>query len=995
MNNLTVLIGRVHELETLQQALETTRQSTGSCCIFGGEAGIGKSRLVNELKIKAALENFQVVQGDCFQQDASLPYAPWIDALRMFFSPLSAAAIRQTLGPLTSEINKLLPELQSLIPDVRPNSPLEPAAEKYRSFESLSRLLLSADAPRSSLIILEDLHWGDSLSLELFHFLARRISHLPVVLIGTYRNDERSPHLEHLLSELTRERLVQEIALKPFDRNEVEQLVHEVLKGEARISPAVVDALLALTDGNPLYLEELLKNLTENGHIDDLFQHADLDTLPVPRNIQRVVQLRAEQLPETSRQVLIQASVMGQRFDLGLLQETMARSEKWLVAALKVLVDAHLVVSESSNQFAFRHALTRQAVYAMLMLPERKAMHQAIGETLERLAEARAGAAAAQLAYHFYRAGAWQKAMEYSHSAGEEALALYAPREALTHFTRALDAAHRLATPPVAIEVGLYRARAQAREMLGEFDGARADYETALELSRSGTNRVDEWQTLIDLGLLWQSRDLERAGEIFQHGLASARQAEDPSMLAQSLNRVGNWHTNCGHGHEALPLHREALELFRTLDDRRGMARTMELLGLTSYQLCDVIQGAAYLEQAAPMFRELDDRQALVHTLTGLAWRPWLVTEVLGDMRLADLAGPSDEALQIARGFNWYQGEVLALMQGAICLKQAGDYGQALDRLSRAQSLLEESRNRDISARLYAILGEISIELLAFAEAQQHLERSLTIAQELGSGLLMASAKTRLAQAAVLQNDLARAEALLSELLSAEYPNGHELAPVRGAWSIRAELELAQDNPGRALETVDRLIGFTVNREQYGPHAVPRLSRLRGQALAALGRLEEAEAELQGTLPVAIRQGQRPIVWRLQADLGKVYHLLGRRKNAEGEFASARALIQELANEVPEGTLRDNFLQCALASLPAVHVPTPRQIVKEKFGGLTAREREIAALIAQAKSNREIADELVISEKTTERHIANILKKLDFGSRTQIAVWAVEKGLRQ
>ena len=991
---MKALIGRDHELKTLKQALESAAQNIGCCWMLAGEAGIGKSRLVEELKLRAATENFRIVKGNCFQQDAAFPYAPWIDALRISFASLSAAEIGQTLGPLTSEFNKLLPELRLLIPDVLPNPPLEPAAEKYRSFESLSRFLLSADAPRPSLIILEDLHWSDSLSLELLHFLARRIMHLPVLLIGTYRAEDSSPHLERLLSELNRERLAQEIALGPFGRNEIDQLARQLLNGEHRIPAWLVDALLTLTDGNPFFVEEVLQDLADEGRIDKLLQQTALTELPVPRSIQRMVQQRVEQLPESSRQVLIHASVIGERFDFGLLQDMTGRSEHDLLDALKGLMDTRLVAPESANQFVFRHALTRQAVYSMLIPRERSAMHRAIGETLERLGASRTDAAATQLAYHFYQAGVWQKAMEYSQRAGEQALALYAPREAFAHFTHALDAAHHLA-PPADIEVQLHRGRAQAREVWGEFDGARADYEAALDLARHGTSRVDEWQTLIDLGLLFQSRDLERAGEIFQRALALARQLDDPSMLAGSLNRVGNWHTNCGHGRDALPLHREALELFHKLGDRHGMARTMELLGLVNYQLCDLVQGAAYMEQAVPILRELDDRQALVHALTGLSWRPFLVTEVLGDTRLVDLAGLSEEALQIARGFNWYQGELLALMQGAICLKQAGEYWQALDQLARAEWMLEEGRNRDASARLHAILGEISMELLAFSEAQQRFETSLEIARDMGSELLMASAKTRLAAVAVRQGDFARAHALLTGLLPAEYPNGQELAPQRGCWVIYAELELARGNPDRSLEIMDRMIASTVNLEQYGLHAVPRLSQLRGQALAALGRLAEAEAELQGTLPIAIRQGQRPIVWRLHVDLGRVHRLLGRRQDAEHDFDLARALLQELVKAIPEGALRDNFLQRALAMLPPAHVPTPRQATKQEFGGLTAREREIAALVAQAKSNREIADELVISEKTTERHIANILIKLGFSSRTQIAVWAVEKGLRK
>jgi DNA-binding NarL/FixJ family response regulator len=133
----------------------------------------------------------------------------------------------------------------------------------------------------------------------------------------------------------------------------------------------------------------------------------------------------------------------------------------------------------------------------------------------------------------------------------------------------------------------------------------------------------------------------------------------------------------------------------------------------------------------------------------------------------------------------------------------------------------------------------------------------------------------------------------------------------------------------------------------------------------------------------------------LHIDLGKVYSSMARREDARREFNSARASIDELAKNVAPGPLRDEFLQEASAMLPAVRMPTARQAAKRASGGLTAREREIAVLIAQARSNREIADELVISEKTAERHIANILHKLGFNSRTQIAVWAVEKGLRK
>jgi DNA-binding CsgD family transcriptional regulator len=306
---------------------------------------------------------------------------------------------------------------------------------------------------------------------------------------------------------------------------------------------------------------------------------------------------------------------------------------------------------------------------------------------------------------------------------------------------------------------------------------------------------------------------------------------------------------------------------------------------------------------------------------------------------------------------------------------------------------MEVIQHRESFARLQLTSGQVLMELLAWTEARQRLESGLALAQELGSGFLTLGAIARLATASVLQNDLARAQKLLDAWLPADYPEAGLTIPLRRLWSGRAELELAQGNPGRTLEIVERLLASTVNLAQVGPHAVPHLSRLRAHALAGLGHVEDAEAELQGTLPVASRQGQRSMLWRLHADLGDVYRAMGRREEAEREFTSARAIIRDLANNIPEGALRDNFLQQALATIPAAHVPTPRQAAKKEFGGLTAREREIAALIAHGKSNREIADQLVISEKTAERHVANILSKLGFNSRTQIGVWAAEKGL--
>ncbi|HLO27838.1 MAG TPA: AAA family ATPase [Anaerolineales bacterium] len=987
---MSVLIGREQELNTLKKALHAARGSVGCCILLTGEAGIGKSRLIEELRQWATSENFTILEGYCFEQAVSFPYAPWIDALRAFFGSLNALDIEELLGPLAPELMKLLPELALLLPQIQPTPPLEPLAEKYRLFESFTRFGSSLSTIDPVLFILEDLHWSDAVSLELFQYFVRRIHNQPLMLVGTYRNAEPSLPLTRLLSELNRERLIQEIRLKSLNRDEVEQMARTALETQHQISASFVDAAMAFTDGNPFFVEEVLKSLIEEGHIDELLQQKTLNELQVPHSIQRMVQGRVEQFPEMTRNVLISASVIGQRFDFGLLQEITVQDEQELLQALKESIRANLVIQESVDQFAFKHALTRDAVYAMLMLRESKALHQTVGEALEHSVGTRTDAAAAELAYHFSRAGVWQKAMEYSQRAGEQAQALYAPREAITHFTHALDAAQQLVIPT---PLSSLRGRAHSRELLGDFDGSRADDEAILNLARQSTNRVDEWQSLIDLGFLWQSRDLERAGEYYQQALEFARTFGDSSILAQTLNRVGNWHVNRGHALEALPFHQEALSLFRALNDRHGIARTMDLLAIVSNQLGELVQGMAYLQQAIPILREVDNRQALVNTLTNLASLANFDTEVLGELNYRQLADMSEEALQIAHGFNWDQGEVRALIPGASSLCQTGDYARALEWLNRAEIITEAIGHRELVARLQLTFGQVLIGLLDFTAARRHLESGLALVQELGSGLLILAATARLATVLVRQNDLVRAKELMDTSLPAEYPEGRMTMPLRGLWSGRAELELAEGNPHRALEIVERLLASTVNLAQYGPHAVPYLSRLHARALALTGRMQDAETELQGTLPVALRQGQRPMLWRLHADLGGVYRAMGRRTDAVREFSTARTIIQELANNVPDAALRDHFVKQTLATIPVAPALTTRRIAKKEFGGLTAREREIAVLVAQGKSNREIADELVISETTVERHIANIFSKLGFNSRTQIAVWTVEKGL--
>ena len=228
----------------------------------------------------------------------------------------------------------------------------------------------------------------------------------------------------------------------------------------------------------------------------------------------------------------------------------------------------------------------------------------------------------------------------------------------------------------------------------------------------------------------------------------------------------------------------------------------------------------------------------------------------------------------------------------------------------------------------------------------------------------------------------------------------------RMLWGVRIELALAQNEGNEALTGLDQMIAATENltpvfagsdRETLDSNSqvIPRLWYLRGQALIALNRFPEAEQDLQAALMAANRQGRRWQIWRIHGSLASVQIAQNQLDAAEETLDSARWEIKKLAAGLQESypDVAKQFIDSAFASLPTLPSPSMEQQLKHKFGGLTAREREIAARVAQGKTNREIADEFVLSERTAERHIANIMKKLGFNTRTQIAAWVVEKGL--
>jgi len=1003
------IIGRTPEFAALGLLVEQARGGQGHIALIAGEAGIGKSRLVSELKALATVQGFLVVQGACFPADFTYPYAPLLDLLRSLVAS-NPEGSGQTQG--TSSINRhsTAPALETLAHDIFPLLPelvpdqtiplprLEPEQEKHRLFAVLATFFLHLSTQAPVLFIIEDVHWSDDTSLDFLHYLARRSASQPLLLLVTYRHEEMRPELSSWLAQLDRERLTHKTRLAPLARNEVDAMLSAIFEERHTsfdmrrfLHGELLDALYTLTEGNPFFVEETLGSLIAAGdifYVQGYWNRRAGSAISIPQSVQDAVQRRTARLSEAARHVLTLAAVTGRHFDFALLQQLTQYDEQQLLLLMKELVSAQLVVEESADRFAFRHALTRQAIYMQLLTRERRMLHRSIAETMEQQPPVTPELHLEDLAYHFYQARDWQKTVDYAQRAGEKALGLYAHRSAIDYFTWALEAAGHLSLPP---PPALYRARGQAYDTLGEFDQAQRDYTQALDAARGMNNRAAEWQCAIDLGFMWVGRDYAQAETWFRRAFTLSQSLDDPALHARSLNRIGNWHLNVEQPHEALRYHREALAIFQRYHDARGIAETLDLLGMASYLGGDLAGGTAYYQQAIALFDELGNREGLTSSLATLTMgaSTYHTDALISVASLAEVLQDAERALGIAREIGRRSDEAYALFQLGLCLGSQGEYDQALAAGQQSLHIAEEIEHRQWQTAAHAMLGGMYTGLLAHQQARDHFEQALVLAQETHSLFWTRMATGYLASVSILLHDLAQAEKLLHAALSPD--TLAETTTQRMLWCASVELALAQGYPARALEIIDRLVASAA---QAAPgQSSLRVLKLRGEALAALQRPAEAEIAFEASQEMAKAQGVRPMQWRICIALGNLYQAQGRNSEAEQAFATARTLIEELAATITDESLQDNYLQRATAMLPHTRPLSLKQAVKQAFGGLTAREREIAALIAQGKSNREIADLLVLSERTVETHVSNIKFKLSFTSRVQIANWAIERGL--
>jgi len=813
--------------------------------------------------------------------------------------------------------------------------------EQRDLFQQVTNVLRAIAQEQPLLLILDDIQWADVASVSLLFHLGRRIAEADtkILTVCAYRpeevaltrtgpstgseRDQRHP-LAGALSEFRRVFGNVWVDLDRADRIEGRRFIDALLDAEPhRLSGDFRSALFHRTEGHPLFTVELLRAMQDRG---DLLQDEDkcwiegtaLDWEALPARVEAVIAERIDRLDPELQELLHVASVEGETFTAQVVARVRQMAEGTVLHRLSQdLERQHRLVREQEEaqtkrtrmpRYRFGHVLFRDYVYNMLSRGERRLLHADVGAALESLYDGQQEEVAVQLAHHFQKAGNYGRAFRYLILAAERASRLYANDEAIAHYTRAIEVAKRV-SPDTTSLAKLHRGRGLAREKAGDFDGARADHKANLEVARATGERHVEWCALLDLGKLWASRDYARARGYFEQALEHARDMDDPEAVAASLNWMGNWHANAEDPRTAVAHHQQALEIVEALGDRRYLANTLDLLGLAHLLGGDMNASISIYDRAIALSRELDDRPRLV---SGLIARAVAVSGPVM-LALAPVIHPPDalrdfaEALGIAREIDSRSDQAWAHWALGLLHTVQGRFGLAMKTMHRGLCIASEIEHREYQVANRCGLGMLYVELLAPERALRQLEKALSLAEALRSRLWMHHITGTLAGTYRLLDDLADAQTCLDAVLSQETPM--DTMGNRYCWARRAEVALGQGDPALALDIVERLIVSAPGMTPGG--VISFLWKLKGEALAGMGHLEEAQTLLQAATENARATGERFLLWRLHASLGRLYCGMAHQPEAAAEFSHAHELVEELAESIPRGELRESFLRRA------------------------------------------------------------------------------------
>jgi DNA-binding SARP family transcriptional activator len=912
------LVGRDAALRHLEQAYARVQAGHGEVVLISGEAGIGKSRLMQDFATSLS-DQALILVGTAQSAMQTMPYQPVVEALRL---ALNLQPVSGDLQPIwLAEVSRLLPELRTLYPDLPPLLPAEPEEARGRLFEALSQFILGLTTS-PLLLCLDDLHWADSATLDWLAYLGRHLPGNRLLVLGTYRSEE-SDAVAGLRRHLARLGILSEVKLAGLDAAAVLQLVRyltlspnpppPLLSGKKEGAGgggevALAHRLQVVTGGNPFFLLEILRALVETGgwpvHL------ASVEDFPLPDTVRDAVDARLRRLSPVARQVLEAGAVVGPAFGLDLVCLVAGRREMETMDGLDELVARQLLVesrggAQSYLPFRFQHEIVWRVVEEGMSPARRQLLHRRAGRALERLEPE----AVPALARHFDAGGEVQKALHYHGLAAQRAEALFAWREAEEHQSRMLALLEwidpQCSQPDCLAQRGrVLTARAHQRYLQGRLAERDADLAALAALAEvSGDEHLCLQAALLRTRYLNLAGQYEAAIAAAEAGLADFAPSPGsmPLTLCHLLVEVGFAHYLLGQPREALAALESTLTIAGDQARPEIQGPIAHNLGYVYLHLGEYDRALAYQQEAYACHQAAGD-------YNGMAWAGLDMGFLYLKMgRLPEAEEHLTGSLVLARRIGARPAEAYALTYSGYRELYQGDYAAAADRFQQTLPMHQAVRQEHGAVAAEAGRGLALYHLGDLDEARRWLERAAERARSIGHRRRLAEALVGLGLVELKDNRLRAARRCLAEAVELAHASECRESLAAGLAAL-ARTERGGGDPASALVHA----GEAVRVAQEGPLPVCQM----------WGEMEVGLALLSQGQPVAaLEHTGRAVALLPQAHEGwigteevhrahaRVLQALGRIEEADEHVRRAEAIIVAKAGHISDSGLRRRYLE--------------------------------------------------------------------------------------
>lgn len=756
------LVGRENVLQKLKLRWDKVRlgeYKAEPLVLISGEGGIGKTRLLRELQVYTGLRDGYILHGLAQEGDMGTPYAIFANVLSNYIAEQPVEVLRsQMSGFIAGEVVKVVPQLTEKLGAIQPNPPLEPAAERARLFEQISKFLLKVAHEQPTLLLLDDLQFADPGSLTILEMLLRQTVGTSLLVTGAYRNVglSYSSPINRFITALEESGLTHQIPLRRLSQSAVKQLLEALLGSTVRRK--FVRSIYQVTEGNPLFVEELIKSLVVDGQIvlrDNRWEQQHASLVQIPGSIRAVLGKRLDHIGSQTVELLRLASIIGRSFALDLLTEASPYEGKVVQTAIDEALGAQLIEvvqdgdqpSDSSGgepvvDYQFQHALIRETLLAEEELRplRRRRLHRRVAAALVKLGGDQPIKNPATLARHFIDGAQDEKAVPYLRHAGEKAHRFYANEEALDYLNQAYDILEDITPDLTGLEqeanlrerLELLSQQRDIVDMMGARDREFAILKTMQALVEASADQDQRAEVMSQFSTYyWHIGKLAEAEETAREAQKVARENRNKSGELHALEQIARVLLS-RRDSRSIEYARQALALARQSDDRILEGRLKALVGqIYTNTLYDPEQAASNFERALEICRATNNRYEEAWTLWGMGGLAMLVGDYTRALRHYAAAREISEDIGSSLQAGW------DLYNMGNAWYNLGDNEQALDCFRQAQGIFRIAQH---PRGIIEVLISLGLNYLAIRKPDRtgsYLEQAVRRAEEREDSHLM------------------------------------------------------------------------------------------------------------------------------------------------------------------------------------------------------------------------------------------------------------------